>query len=165
MAKITRRSAVGLLGAGGLAGALLANGTLSTEIPVQSSAAGTSPEVLQAGSRFGRWAITRVHEVARGALQVDVRDQDGHEFALEIMARDGMASRPPAEVGALAVYVRNGGDGWSATVEEQGLAAMGLARFLELNGQTGAIEGLLSHSDRVVAHADVLHASFIPAAG
>jgi hypothetical protein len=129
----------------------------------QASTAGGTPAVLQAGTRFGRWAIVKAHAVVRGALQVDVRDRDGNEFALELMARDPAAARPPAEVGALAVYLCNGGDGWSTTVEEQGLAAMGLARLLEVHGQTGPIDGLLAHGDRVVAHADVLHAEFIPA--
>jgi hypothetical protein len=57
--------------------------------------------------------------------------------------------------------VCNGGDGWHPTIEEQGLAAMTLASLLEKHGQTGPIEGLLTHADRVVAHGDVLHADFI----
>jgi hypothetical protein len=117
---------------------------------------------LRAGARFGRWTIVRVDPMVRGSVRVDVRGDDGHVFALEIMARDASASRPPAEVGALAIYVSNGGDGWAATHEEQGLAAMALAKLLERQGQTGPIEGLLSHCERVVAHADVLHAEFIP---
>ena len=91
-----------------------------------------------------------------GALRVDVREDDGHVFAVEILARDAAASRPPAEVGELAIYVCNGGDGWAPTVEEQGLAAMTLAKLLEQHGETGRIEGLLTHAERVVAHRDVL---------
>jgi hypothetical protein len=169
--RMTRRSAVGLLGAGGLAGAIASAGASQWGLGSQAApgvkaptlAAGAVPEALQVGARFGRWTITKVHAVVRGALQVDVRDKEGKEFSLEILARDAAppAARPPAEIGALAVYVCNGGDGWSATVEEQGLAAMGLARLLELRGQTGAIQGLLTHGDRVVAHGDVLSASFI----
>jgi hypothetical protein len=118
--------------------------------------------VLRAGARFGRWAIAAVHPVERGALRVDVRESDGHEFALEILARDASpVSRPPAEVGALAIYVCNGGDGWLSTVEEQGLAAMTLAALLDKHGQTGPIDGLLTHGERVVAHGDILRASFI----
>ena len=128
----------------------------------KATAGSGTPEVLKSGTRFGRWAVETVHPVERGALQVDVLDQSGNKFALEIMARGNSSpARPPAEVGALAIHVCNGGDGWSSTVEEQGLAAMGLAQLLELNGQTGAIEGLLTHSDRVVAHGDVLSAAFI----
>jgi hypothetical protein len=160
--RITRRSAIGLLGVGGLAGAL-------SELPASRSpgtgtaataAVGSAHEALRAGTRFGRWVIAAVHPVVRGALQVDVRGRDGHEFALEILAKDPSPARPPAEIGVLAIYVCNGGDGWLPTVEEQGLAAMGLARLLEKRGQTGAIDGLLTHGQRVIAHGDVLRAAF-----
>ncbi len=105
-----------------------------------------------------------MHPVERGRLRVDVREADGHEFALDILARDpGTAARPPAEVGALAIYVCNGGDGWLPTAEEQGLAAMTLAQLLDKHGQTGAIAGLLTHGARVVAHGDILSADFISA--
>jgi len=136
---------------------------MSPQAPTQllSTAPGQVPGVLKAGARFGRWTITAVHTVVRGAVQVDVCDRDGQNFSLEIMARDTAAARPPAEVGALAIYVANGGDGWSATHEEQGLAAMGLARLLELHGQTGPIDGLLTHGNRVVAHSDVLSAVYV----
>jgi hypothetical protein len=68
-------------------------------------------------------------------------------------------------VGALAVFVPNGGNGWMPTVEEQGLAAMTLAALLEKHGQTGPIEGLLTFAERVAAHGDVLSADFIDADG
>jgi hypothetical protein len=160
--RITRRSAIGFLGVGGLAGAL-------SELPASrpatapTAAAGSMPEALRAGTRFGRWEIATVHPVVRGALRVDVHGRDGHAFALEILARDPSPARPPAEVGELAIYVTNGGDGWLPTVEEQGLAAMGLARLLETRGQTGAIDGLLTHGERVIAHGDVLSAAFTAA--
>jgi hypothetical protein len=126
--------------------------------------AGGAPEVLRPGARFGRWAVETVHPVVRGALQVDVRDREGQSFSLEIMARDAASpARPPAEAGELAIHVCNGGNGWSPTAEEQGLAAMGLAQLLELHGQTGPVAGLLKHGERVVAHSDVLSAAFITA--
>ena len=159
--RITRRSAMGLLGVGGLAGAFA---TTQGNVGERASTplSGSVPAALRAGARFGRWVIAAVHPVERGALQVDVRESDGHEFALEILARDASSvSRPPAEVGALAIYVCNGGDGWLSTVEEQGLAAMTLAALLDKHGQTGPIAGLLTHGERVVAHGDVLRASFI----
>src|SRR5258706_8060676 len=120
---ISRRSAVGLLGAGGLAGALVD--------PMGSAAEGapTDGGPLQAGSKFGRWTIDAVHPVQNGALCIDVHGDDGHRFTLEVMARDAspLAGRPPAFTEALAIYVCNGGDGWLPTAEEQGLAAMTLA--------------------------------------
>jgi hypothetical protein len=151
---------VGLLGAGGLAG------TLATGLPSAAEASEAvetaDSQSLREGARFGRWTIVRVHPMVRGTVRIDVRGNDAQVFALEILARDAFASRPPAEVGALAIHVCNGGDGWAATHEEQGLAAMALAKLLEQQGLTGPIEGLLSHGERVVAHAEVLHAEFIP---
>ena len=162
--RITRRSAMGLLGASGLAGALSTGMADVASVGSADAAVDAKPDALRAGARFGRWTIAAVHAVERGALRVDVREQDGHEFALEILARDpAPSSRPPAQVGELAIYVCNGGDGWLPTVEEQGLAAMTLGRLLEKHEQTGAIAGLLTHAERVVAHGDVLHASFIAA--
>jgi hypothetical protein len=156
--RITRRSAMGLLGVGGLAGAVHRVGNVFSAASVPSPV----PEALRAGTRFGRWTIAAVQPVKQGVLRVDVRESDGQTFALEILARDpSSASRPPAEVGALAIYVCNGGDGWLPTVEEQGLAAMTLAALLEKHGQTGPIEGLLTHGERVVAHGDILRAAFI----
>jgi hypothetical protein len=145
-----------LLGASGVAGAL------ATGLPDATATAAAEEPALRPGTRFGRWTIAAVHPIYRGALRVDVRGDDGGVFALELLARSPNASRPPAEVGALAIYVCNGGDGWAPTQEEAGLAAMTLAKLLEQGGQTGPISGLLSHGDRVVEHADVLHASFIP---
>jgi hypothetical protein len=180
--RMTRRSAMELLGAGALVidggsrpagldgGSRPAglDGGSRPQTPGQSGPPQTPgaeavqvPAALRVGAAFGRWTIAAVHPIERGVLRVDVHDRQGHEFALELMARDPSAgSRPPAEVGALAIYVCNGGDGWLPTVEEQGLAAMTLARLLEKHDQTGPIAGLLTHGQRVVAHADVLHAAF-----
>jgi hypothetical protein len=167
---ITRRSAMGLLGAGGIAGALAIQ---AADEPAAKAAEGPAsggiPAALRPGAPFGRWTIVEVHAVDHGTLRVDVRPQNApedHVFALEILARDpAPPSRPPAAVGALAVFVPNGGDGWMPTVEEQGLAAMTLAALLEKHGQTGPIDGLMTHAERQVAHGDLLSAAFIAADG
>jgi hypothetical protein len=162
---MSRRSAMGVLGASGLAGAGVGGAAITAAAVKAVKAASGPPAALRVGARFGRWTIVEVHPVERGALQVDVEEADGHRFSLEILARDPSAvSRPPAQVGELAVYVCNGGDGWLPTVEEQGLAAMTLGLLLEKHEQTGAIDGLLTHGQRVVAHGDVLSASYIAAA-
>ncbi len=148
---ISRRSAMGLLGAGGLAGALVGGAR------GEDAAAGV-PALLREGAAFGRWSIARVHPVDRGGLRVDVRERDGKVFALEILARDPspIVAQPPALTKDLAIYVCNGGDGALPTVEEQGLAAMTLAHLLETRGQGGPIAGLMTHADRLVAHGDSL---------
>jgi hypothetical protein len=157
--KMTRRFAVGLLSAGGVAGALV--GTLrGAEAVAPPVAASKEPlDVLTPGARFGRWTIEAVHPIERGSLRVDVRQSDqanGGVFPLEILHADPSASRPPAQAGELAIYVRNGGDGWAPTEEEQGLAAMTLASLLQKHGATGAIDGLLTQAARFAAHGDVL---------
>jgi hypothetical protein len=123
-----------------------------------SSGTGSAPESpealltpLKVGSRFARWTVAAIHPVEHGALTVAVRTDDGHEFSLEVLARDPspLAPRAPANVGELAIHVCNSGDGWLQTMEEQGLAAMTLAQILETNGKGAPVEGLLTHADRM----------------
>ena len=148
---ISRRTALGL-GAGVLAGAIITgavktSNVLGTSVP-------TTPEALltplKVGSRFARWTVAAIHPIEHGALTVAVRADDGHEFSLEVLARDSspLAPRPPANVGDLSIYVCNSGDGWLPTAEEQGLAAMTLAQILEASGKGGPVDGLLTHADR-----------------
>ncbi len=145
---ISRRSALGL-SAGVLAGAMITGGK-----PSADAAASIAPEALLAplavGSRFARWTVAAIHPIELGALNVLIRAQDGHEFLLEVLARDtsALALRPPAEVGALSIYVSNAGNGWMPTAEEQGLAAMTLAQILEANGKGAPVAGLLTHAER-----------------
>jgi hypothetical protein len=151
--RISRRSAVGLMSAGGLASALAGAGSSAEPAP-----AGSSLAPLQAGFKFGRWTIDAVHPVRDGVLRVDVHGADEKRFTLEVMARDAspLALQPPARTDGLAIYVRNGGDGWLPTAEEQGLAAMTLADVLTLHQKGGAVAGLLTHADRVTTHGETL---------
>jgi hypothetical protein len=151
MARISRRSALGL-GAGVLAAAVVAR-----HVEAGGAAAATPEELLaplRVGSRFARWTVTGIHPVEGGALSVVVQARDGHEFMLEVLARDPspLAPRPPAEVGELAIHVCNAGDGWMPTAEEQGLAAMTLAQVLEDNGKGAPVAGLLTHAERIARH-------------
>src|SRR5262245_45406005 len=119
--KITRRSLVGLVGASGLAGVVAARGR--GEAAQAPAIAASFP--LEVGMRFGRWTVSAVHPIEDGVLRVGVRDSEQREFVLEVLARDPspLAPQPPAVTEGLAIYVRNGGDGWLPTEEEQGLAA------------------------------------------
>ena len=148
---ISRRTALGL-GAGVLAGAMITD--VARTSTVLGASAAETPEALLAplkvGSRFARWTVAAIHPVEHGALTVAVRTDDGNEFSLEVLARDSspLAPRPPASVGELSIYVCNSGDGWMPTAEEQGLAAMTLARILDTNGKGAPVDGLLTHADR-----------------
>ena len=147
---ISRRSAVGVMAAGGLAG-VLGDRLESAGAPATSDAA---PALLQVGTRFGRWTVTAVHPIEDGALRIGCKGADERAFALEVLARDPspLAPSPPATTDGLAIYVSNGGDGWLPTEEEQGLAAMTLAHLLTASGKGGAIDALLTQADRVVSH-------------
>jgi hypothetical protein len=146
---ISRRSAMGMMGAGSLAAAIVGGaGSEARSLP----APGALP--VEVGTRFGRWTVSAIHPVADGALRIGVRGAEQHEFVLEVMARDPspLAPRPPAATEALSIFVRNGGDGWLPTEEEQGLAAMTLAHLLSTSGRGGPIAGLLTHGERVALH-------------
>lgn len=140
-----------VLGAGGLAGA----------IGVTESIEETEAPILAPGMAFGRWRVVAVNPVRHGALRIDAANAARADdvFALEIMASDpsGESPTPPAEAGDLAIYVRNGGDGSLATIEDHGLAAMALAQHLDHHQAAGRITGLLSHRARSREHHEVLH--------
>jgi hypothetical protein len=148
---ISRRSAMGMLGAVGATGMLHGGAPAVAQGPALV-------DPIAVGSRFGRWKVVAIHPVEDGALRVDVSGEDDHAFVIEILARDPspMTAQPPAVTEGLALYVRNGGDGWSPTVEEQGLAAMALAQLLVSQGKGAAIAGLLTHGERVVSHGATL---------
>ena len=152
---VSRRNMVGILGAGAIAAPL-----------VLSARAEANPEderlrplsalftPLEPGARLARWTIVAIEPLRAGAVTVVARGEDGHDFRLEVMARDAapLAPKPPAETDRLAVYVRNGGDGWLPTVEEQGLAAMTLAQILRRNEASCSVSGLLTHAERIDKH-------------
>lgn len=150
--KISRRSAVGVMGVGSLAGMLVSR--LESAPARAQATSGTDLGPIQVGALFGRWTVTAVHPIEDGALRIGCKGADDREFVLEVLARDAspLAPRPPATTAGLAVYVSNGGDGWLPTEEEQGLAAMTLAHVLTTTGRGGAIDALLTQADRVVSH-------------
>jgi hypothetical protein len=157
-AKISRRAAVGLLGASAAAGTWVADKVNEAATASADAAFAGEASALRVGERFGRWTVRSVSGVRDGALSVGVAGADGHAFVLEILARDAspLAPRPPASTDALAIFVRNGGDGWSPTIEDQGLAAMTLASALTARGLGGPVAGLLTHAERVARHRDTL---------
>ncbi|MFT3769697.1 MAG: hypothetical protein QM820_30030 [Minicystis sp.] len=145
------------MGAGGLAGVLVGGLVERAESAASASALGSCLG-LQVGQRFGRWTVTAVRPVGDGALHVAVKGVEEREFELELLSRDPspLAPTPPATTEGLAIFVRNGGDGWLPTAEEQGLAAMTLADLLTKTGHGGAVEGLLTYSERFARHQETL---------
>jgi len=173
---VSRRLFVGVMGGGVLAAPVLASArpkATSQETPTSAPERLTSAtrenvarllQPLAAGSRLARWTIVQIDPVVNGCVCVKVRTDDGHTFDLDVLARDtsAMAQRPPAETERHAIFVVNGGDGWSPTQEEQGLAAMALAEVIAKNERDVRLAGFLTHAARIRQHGEAL---LVPAAG
>jgi len=156
LGKVSRRKLIGALGGGVVAAPLLgrvggAPGA-AMAAPLTPADAEKILRPLAVGSRLARWKLIAV-ETHQGAITVTLRAESYPEnvFHLEILARDraALAARPPAETEHFAVFVRNAGDGWLPTQEEQGLAAMTLAAVIAKNDAPALADGLLTHGERI----------------
>jgi hypothetical protein len=169
---VSRRMVMGILGSGIVAAPIVAE-AIGEEAPASADRGPAAPDMqgaanlvapLKPGSRLARWTLVEVAPVDLGAVVVTLRGDDGHDFRVEILARDTspLAARPPAQTERFALHVCNGGDGWLPTVEEQGLAAMTLAQIVASNERTVAVGGLLTHADRIARHRDAMLAPSAP---
>jgi hypothetical protein len=129
---VGRRRFLGTLGA--TAVAVAAVGTIGQELPigVQLSSAGLGPR-----ARFGRCEVLSLESTPDGAVCVRLMDSARRPFEVLLLGHD---DRTPgvARAGSLAVFMKNNGDGTTATVEEHGLAAMALAHRLARAEAAGA---------------------------
>lgn len=163
---VTRRLFVGVVGSGVISAPIVASLSSSPAIAADENSAGMSMSQrlsrliapLEVGAQFARWTIVQLDPVVDGAVRVKVRSSDNHLFHLELMARDesALAQKPPAQTAKFAVFVANGGDGWSATDEDHGLAAMTLASIIEKNEHAVELPGLLTHAQRLQSHGNSL---------
>ncbi|MBK9261090.1 MAG: hypothetical protein IPM54_14945 [Polyangiaceae bacterium] len=169
---VSRRLFVGVMGSGVIATPVVASIPIApanaadheaAELAMRSSISRLL-HPLAPGARFANWTVAQIDPLVGGAVSVKIRSDEQHTFDLEIMARDtsALAQKPPAETAKFAVFVVNGGDGWAPTREEQGLAAMTLAKILAKNERDVDLPGLLTHAERLRRHADAL---LIPAPG
>lgn len=169
---VSRRAMVGAIGAGVVVAPLVTSAVASAAASLERTASPASPTVgstegpgnpaeliapLGAGSKLARWTIVAVQPLLHGALTVVVQGEGEHTFAIEVLARDSgpLAIKPPAETEHFAVHVRNGGDGWQPTVEDQGLAAMTLAQIILRNEGRVGVSGFLTHAERYARHAEL----------
>jgi len=161
-ANVSRRWFVGALGGSVLAAPLTAaasprgvatNDRVGGEVPFLRLLTPLAP-----GARLARWTLVAIEAPAQGAVALVLSAGDDHRFRLEILARDRspLAARPPAETEHFAIFVRNGGDGWSPTIEEQGIAAMAVATLIRRNEAPGDAAGFLTHEERIARHAGAL---------
>lgn len=172
---VSRRLFVGVMGSGVIAAPVVASLTAEPATAAEREAAYRPIAAMRAriaqllrpleeGSRFAKWTVAQVDPLVDGAISVKIRSDEQHTFDLEILARDtsALAQKPPAQTEKFAIFVVNGGDGWSPTREEQGLAAMTLAKIVEKNEAAVEISGLLTHAERIRHHANAL---LVPAPG
>jgi len=158
-ANISRRLFVGALGSGVLAASAIPRASASTT--TAAPAAGVAERLLHPlgpGARLARWTLEAIEPPALGAVVLVLRGAPDHVFRLEILARDPspIAARPPGETERFAIFVRNGGDGWSPTLEEQGIAAMAVATLIRRNEAAVDAAGFLTHAERIARHAGAL---------
>jgi hypothetical protein len=87
---------------------------------------------LRKGDRIDRWTVSRLEERCN-AVAVMLRMDVGMELQVDVLARDpsGRSPQPIAETASYALYLSNRGDGATPTDNEQGLAAMALARAID----------------------------------
>ncbi len=127
----TRRQA--LAAAAGVASVVLARPGAAATGPRTSPAAAPEPAGdalgLVPGLAVGRCSVVRCGPLRAGSLPVELRDPGGRVFAVDLLRHDA-ATPGVARARSIGVYLRNGGRGSAATVEEHGLGAMALARLL-----------------------------------
>jgi hypothetical protein len=123
----TRRTFVKMVAAS----SVLAWGGISLAKPQRAGA------LLADLHQVDRWKILEVGPVERGVIPVAMQAADGSRFLVEIAGRSAGGPRPVAETRRYALYLANGGDGNTATVEEHGLGVMALAAALRSREAAG----------------------------
>jgi len=126
--------------------------------PARPAAAGREVRTLfgelGAGAEIGTCRIVAVYDVSFGAIPVVLEDTAGRRFQVDVLRSGALdAGAPVASTRSLALFLSNRGDGERPTLEEQGLAAMALARALDAREATGArAPALLTFAERRRTH-------------
>jgi hypothetical protein len=106
------------------------------------------PELFT-GMRVGRCVVVSVGPIVAGAIPVVLKAPDGSVFGVDVLKHDRF-SPGVSRAGSLAVYLNNGGTGRTASVEEHGLAAMALAKWLARRESLGRpVPSLLTLRERL----------------
>ncbi|MGH7434887.1 MAG: hypothetical protein ACRENE_04365, partial [Polyangiaceae bacterium] len=105
------------------------------------------PELFT-GMKVGRCVVVSVGPIVAGAIPVVLKAPDGSVFGVDVLKHDRF-SPGVSRGGSLAVYLNNGGSGRTASVEEHGLAAMALAKWLARRESMGRpVPSLLTLRER-----------------
>lgn len=103
------------------------------------------------GQRLGPYTVVSIGALDRGGIPVVLATPAGQAFRVDVLRLEpGVDRTGIGEASAVSVYLRNGGDGATATDEEQGLGAMALASELTRRERAGAKppSALLTMSER-----------------
>lgn len=161
----TRREVLQAMAVGSSGLALLTIGarTASSSQPAPLTSADThdgdapSPAVvaflgdIAPGAKLGDYEVAAVEPMHRGGIPIEMRASSGATFVADVLRHDPTElTRAIGVTSAVAVYLRNGGNGATATDEVAGLGAMALASALERRVREGASvpTDLLTMSER-----------------
>lgn len=90
------------------------------------------------GKDLGPYRVASVGRIERGGVPVEMTTTDGVRFRVDVLRFDATQGLPGiGTLGAVSVYLRNGGKGGKSTDETQGLGAMALADELSRREREG----------------------------
>jgi hypothetical protein len=134
--KTGRRDALRLLVVGLPVVVFLGREVRAAAAPVRRRGGGPAFPELAPGTRLGSCSVIRVGAVFEGAAPVTLGAPDGSTFAVEVLRHDP-AAPGIAKAGSLDVFLNNRGSGKTPSVEQHGLGAMALARWLAQRESSG----------------------------
>jgi hypothetical protein len=124
-----------------------------TDLPASSqlSVAEQLIAPLREGASIGSWRVQSTTEVRTGAITVNLSDEAGHTYPIDLCLRDDTpgAAVPPARTTFFDVFAANGGKGDTPTSERHGLAAMALAEVIRTNEPHITVDGVMTQRDRI----------------
>lgn len=143
-ADASRRELLKVVGVG-VAGAAVATAATSN-VTTAHRAHATAPADVEptneladlVGVQLGPYRVHSVGLAERGGIPVVLSTVSGETFRVDVLRFDPSdGASGIGAVGYVSVYLRNGGDGRTATNEEHGLGAMALAEELRRREQAG----------------------------
>jgi hypothetical protein len=160
------------LGASGLVTALAATRVAGTSVHARATAHDapdntSTTNATEAGAKYlaelvgvqlGEYRVVAVGALERGGVPVQLAHRGGAPFRVDVLRADPSDARGIGVASSVSVYLRNGGDGSTATDEVKGLGAMALAAELARPESAGRKPpaALLTMGERVALDASAL---------
>jgi hypothetical protein len=153
------------LGASGVATALAVTrvaGNTAKAKGASANAPATAPPTGEAGylsdlvgAQLGEYRVVKVGALERGGVPVHLAYRENAPFRVDVLRADPADTHGIGFVSSVSVYLRNGGNGRTATDETHGLGAMALAEELARRESAGLKPpaALLTMGERVALDA------------